>query len=375
MLALTHHFIVQCAAWRSGVVPLGTWYKNYAVLGDDLVLGDLEVKTEYLKILRSLGVECGLHKSIMSPNSLCLEFAKRTIFKGKDVSPIPFREVIAASTSVASALELSTKYSLTLPTLLKVFGYGFRVLGSLDRPIVLQNAKVRNLNLSIIARSLSPDNLIDFLMIGSKGHPIFNNSLDALKEEFRRVEVYAVAMQLDHLISVLAPAMKNRNTTRAAEKDLLGYFRGVDAPLPPSQDLRMHLGMVIGRTRIGPQNDCQQAMMDMLVRVRLLLHAPKAFSNFMDMYFDVLYLREDIAALSVDNILGRRVETDGIFTGGAIPYHIKMWKKWAPLVQGTRPCSAPDYGKNLLPHALRGFTPPMYNVLDGILDDAAGINR
>jgi len=38
MLALTHHFIVQCSAWISGITPKTVLFKDYAVLGDDIVI-------------------------------------------------------------------------------------------------------------------------------------------------------------------------------------------------------------------------------------------------------------------------------------------------------------------------------------------------
>jgi len=47
-------------------------------LGDDLVLGDQRVAAQYLHILRQLGVECGLAKSLISKRGIALEFAKHT---------------------------------------------------------------------------------------------------------------------------------------------------------------------------------------------------------------------------------------------------------------------------------------------------------
>jgi hypothetical protein len=38
MLALTHHFIVQCAAWQTGITPKTALFDEYAVLGDDIVI-------------------------------------------------------------------------------------------------------------------------------------------------------------------------------------------------------------------------------------------------------------------------------------------------------------------------------------------------
>jgi hypothetical protein len=83
MLALTHHAIVQYAAfrvarrsarkglWRS------VWFEDYAVLGDDIVIANGPVAREYLRVMTQIGVEVGLAKSLVSPRGATLEFAKR----------------------------------------------------------------------------------------------------------------------------------------------------------------------------------------------------------------------------------------------------------------------------------------------------------
>jgi len=73
MLALTHHTIVQVAAQRAGVTGL---FQDYALLGDDICIGDSLVAQQYLLIMRDLGVEINLSKSLISENSVS-EFAKR----------------------------------------------------------------------------------------------------------------------------------------------------------------------------------------------------------------------------------------------------------------------------------------------------------
>jgi len=144
-LAMTHHFLVQVAAWDAGVVPVGTWFTDYAILGDDLVIFDPRVKTAYLRIVAAIGVECGIAKSLLSPKGLCIEFAKRTLYKGQDISPVPLTEFLAALLSLSDAVQFARKYNLTFPGLLKTLGYGYRVLGGLNRSIGLLNSRVRAL--------------------------------------------------------------------------------------------------------------------------------------------------------------------------------------------------------------------------------------
>jgi hypothetical protein len=74
MLALTHHVIVRVAALRVGLHN----FSGYCVLGDDIVIADKAVAASYSSILKSLGVEISLHKSLISDNGTC-EFAKRVV--------------------------------------------------------------------------------------------------------------------------------------------------------------------------------------------------------------------------------------------------------------------------------------------------------
>jgi len=83
MLALTHHIIVQCAALNVGKPN----FRAYAVLGDDIVIADDLVASEYLRLMNMLGVDINLAKSLQSKD-FC-EFAKRWIGpNGLDLSPI-----------------------------------------------------------------------------------------------------------------------------------------------------------------------------------------------------------------------------------------------------------------------------------------------
>nr|UJQ92521.1 MAG: putative RNA-dependent RNA polymerase [Mitoviridae sp.] len=167
MLAFTHHFIVQAAAWHAGVVPAGTLFREYAVLGDDLVIGNSSVRKSYLLIVDALGVECGIAKSIISPQALAIEFAKRTFWKGIDVSPIPVLEFVMANLTLAEAVSFAKKYSLSFAQLLKCLGYGYRVLGSLRSHVGSLNSRVR----ALLFASSMPGNDQEAAEILSKGNP------------------------------------------------------------------------------------------------------------------------------------------------------------------------------------------------------------
>jgi hypothetical protein len=139
MLALTHHFIVLMAASRAGFTP-GTFHE-YAVLGDDIVIANGRVAQQYLHVLSDMGVKVGLAKSLVSRKGV-LEFAKRCFVKGEDCSPVALKEVAAAVSNPTFGLSFMEKFNLSLPSMLNILGFGYRVkarlsgyLGSLPRRV------------------------------------------------------------------------------------------------------------------------------------------------------------------------------------------------------------------------------------------------
>lgn len=123
MLALTHHVLVQIAAILSGTrIP----FKGYGLLGDDIVIFDSNVAKYYLRIMKILGLEINLSKSVLSPSGKGLEFAKKTIFKGKDVSPISLKELSAALKTSASLVSFVKKYNVNFSTIKSLLGLGYR---------------------------------------------------------------------------------------------------------------------------------------------------------------------------------------------------------------------------------------------------------
>jgi len=123
MLALTHHVIVQIAAHYSGYKHKFT---NYAILGDDMVIWDQTVASVYLSIMRDLGLEINLSKSIVSPNGTAFEFAKRVFINNIDVTPISFSEYSAAIESVSSLFSFVRKYSIPDHVVSRLLGLGYR---------------------------------------------------------------------------------------------------------------------------------------------------------------------------------------------------------------------------------------------------------
>lgn len=90
-LPLSHHFVVWLAAEL--VYPrVVTPSRNYAILGDDIVILDSLVAAKYRELLDDLGVQISPMKSLVSRIG-ALEFAKRFWVRGGNIyiSPISLR--------------------------------------------------------------------------------------------------------------------------------------------------------------------------------------------------------------------------------------------------------------------------------------------
>ena len=135
--SLTHHFLVQyaayCVHWKA------TWFLDYALLGDDIVLADKEVAEAYLILLDKIGVEYGLAKSLISSTG-GFEFAKRTFVAGKDASPISLLALGVAKADLGVMEQVLEHVGIrplgeTLRMVARLLGYGYRTLARL--PAVL----------------------------------------------------------------------------------------------------------------------------------------------------------------------------------------------------------------------------------------------
>jgi len=136
LLALTHHALVQLAAYE--VHKSSGWFLNYAILGDDVVIADRAVAQRYLSIMKEIGVDISLAKSLVS-NTSSLEFAKRTWVGGRDCSPVSLAEMLVALRSLGALGELVAKNMkfgvIRISSVARFCGFGFRNLARL--PIVL----------------------------------------------------------------------------------------------------------------------------------------------------------------------------------------------------------------------------------------------
>lgn len=109
MLALTHHALLQYIWFISNPTlskNKDNWFTNYEILGDDIIIFDHKIASNYLTLMRALGVEINLSKSLISSEPT-FEFAKRFIFRGIDCSALSWKHLLVQPNitgRVASAL-------------------------------------------------------------------------------------------------------------------------------------------------------------------------------------------------------------------------------------------------------------------------------
>lgn len=91
VFSLCHHVVVQYAASLSGFTD---WFDDYALLGDDIVIGNKEVADKYLTLMTEvLGVEINLSKSLISNIGVC-EFAKQLVSPEENYSPLGPKNIV-----------------------------------------------------------------------------------------------------------------------------------------------------------------------------------------------------------------------------------------------------------------------------------------
>jgi len=205
MLAYSHHFIVQVAAWQAGH-PTYTLFRKYAVLGDDLVIADWKVAKSYLKILDKIGVECGLHKSILSHNGSGIEFAKSTFIDKVNVSPISFKELQVALSDLSAWSAFTKKFDLNWDRQARVLGHGYK---SRRKDFNHLNHALQAVSLSQIVKS---DFKSDTLSL-RRGAP---KSFDG---------IYLQLFQ-KNVLSPLLKLLENRDSTfKQFQKDQLSFIK------------------------------------------------------------------------------------------------------------------------------------------------------
>jgi len=108
-MALVHHAIVLYASLRCGITKVTTLltFRDYMVLGDDVVIANALVAKTYVLICKEFGIPLSLSKSHISDAGL-FNFANQTFVKNRNVSPVSLREEVNC-TSLPERAELALR--------------------------------------------------------------------------------------------------------------------------------------------------------------------------------------------------------------------------------------------------------------------------
>lgn len=157
LLAVTHHMIVQEAAYAVGY---RRWFTNYALLGDDIIIAEKSVADAYCSIMSTLGVEINMGKSVIGNNGFC-EFAKRWVHPHLgEFSPIGIKLLMGIVKNITMypvlLVEMAQKAFPLYPSSVKA------VLSSLYkiRSIKPNKPKDRNLYEMLVFAAMAPGGLL-----------------------------------------------------------------------------------------------------------------------------------------------------------------------------------------------------------------------
>lgn len=94
ILALTHHIIVTEAARLAGFDN----FRDYVILGDDIVIASTAVANQYRGIMASLGMKLSPNKSVVPwvVGHTGAEFCSRLALNGSEVTPLPVVAILEA---------------------------------------------------------------------------------------------------------------------------------------------------------------------------------------------------------------------------------------------------------------------------------------
>lgn len=234
MLAITHHLIVQLAYQRS--YKKDDWFSNYELLGDDIVIFDTLVAKEYLFIMKGIGLEINLSKSVCSPNGGVVEFAKKTYLNGENISALPWKAVISQTdilgiASLIFSLHSHLDYSKSIKwvknwlfnnnvnllyiALLKIFtnhsgALSFRIFDKIHQ----KYGKLRLKTINSI-----PSNIFTSFL-----HPFLNGKGDELSKDFEESPASSMFRLMN---SKQVTLLKHRDVEKDSEnlaKDILFFF-------------------------------------------------------------------------------------------------------------------------------------------------------
>jgi hypothetical protein len=331
------------------------WFTLYAVLGDDIVIGDRLVAEQYKAIMSRLGVVIGLPKSIISPSGSTLEFAKRTIHNGVDTSPVPLKELQAVFRSPSALVSFSRKYNLSFTALAKVLGFGYRVLGGLNRPFNSLNGKLKMVIFAINTPTTAEE-AMSFFKLGSpktfKGFKELKEVINALvSQELPLMKRKLNALRLNgytlEIVEALARDLSAVICAQANVAVVKHNRKGVGDELP---SIRMQQVLPVVRWMIYAvqiESKCNLHSQLELISGRLIkLMLEYRDLDFFDLYMEFIELQKEMAKLPLSNLGFERLLEDNQ-AGLSDTMHIRMWRRLAKYLFAQVPVKVKDFGIGL----------------------------
>nr|WAY16597.1 putative RNA-dependent RNA polymerase [Rhizoctonia solani mitovirus 116] len=354
-LALIHHFIVQFCAYK--VYGTLKWFTMYAVLGDDIVIGDRLVAEEYKAIMARLGVVIGLPKSIISSSGTTLEFAKRTIHNGVDVSPVPLKELQATFRSPSALVTFSRKYNLGFTGVAKLLGFGYRVLGGLNRPFNSLNGKLKMVIFAINTPT-NAEEAKSFFQLGApktmKGFKELKDVINALvSQELPLMKRKLNALRLNgytlEIVEALARDLSAVICAQANVAVVKHNRKGVGDELP---SIRIQQVLPVVRWMIFAvqiESKCNlHAQLSKISSDLVTLMLEFRDLDFFDLYMKFIELQKEMAKLPLSNLGFERLLEDNQ-SGLSDTMHIRMWRRLAKYLFAQVPVKVKDLGIGM-PH-------------------------
>lgn len=291
MLNMIHHMMVQYCAWQAFGYQ-HSWYKDYLVLGDDIVIFDKKISQRYLDLCSGLGVSINISKSVISEKSETIEFAKRTSYKGHDVSGLSFREFISNNNFFG-------RLAVTSKILRRSWGdhpVTMFVLGSLE-----SNTKVR-LTLPIIGYltnlvdrgQLRLEQLVSLLVDSSKPLSYFGRKLDAFDKK-PTIDMFKNMLKGSRLLTV---SMRNLwfSSTKLQEYKIALFeeskntFNGISK----FSDIRKFADQFSGKTGVVGLKTYEEMVFKPNQMNLMLLSNEFRWSNFPDYYDSKQFNQKDL---------------------------------------------------------------------------------
>jgi len=327
-LAITHHFLVQAAAWHAGFSK-ERLYTNYAVLGDDIVIGDHKVMTQYLEFMNSLGVDIGLHKSLLSPKGLALEFAKRTIYKGVDVSPVPIKEFYSASRHLGSFVEILKKYQVPFTKGLQAMGAGWKVRSWLNKPIGKLSSRIRLLILSVNLPT-TREEVTKFFQLGQAPVPQFANDAQAIIKQFTDMEIKRMTTSI-----MTSSQVHTLDSSAYGKSEMQAYFDdefGIKPGKTHREDKILLMDAITNMLNLIWHRAKLHNIAEASVLLKEIHALPK--NDFIELYTEFIALNERIASRSNTVFALDRPQVSEV-KGLLPPVQVRLWKRYSKLLQNS----------------------------------------